>query len=143
MKDIEKTQLREFRDILFRMLFQVEFYEKSEFDEQLENYFTYTKEVDDDVRKSLLIRFNEIQDKLGEIDVILSQAVSGWKLNRISKADFNILRIAVFEIKYCDEIPEKVAINEAIEISKKYGGESSPSFINGVLAKVIVKKSNE
>ena len=80
-------------------------------------------------------------EKLGNIDSCLSEAISGWKLNRMSRMDLTILRLAVYEIFYDDSIPVKVSINEAVELAKKYGGESSPSFVNGVLAKVI--KSNE
>ena len=82
-------------------------------------------------------RYQKIEQKLGEIDSILTQATSGWKLNRMGKVDLNLLRLAVYEIRYDEEIPVKVAINEAVELAKIYGGDSSAGFINGILAKII------
>jgi N utilization substance protein B len=61
----------------------------------------------------------------------------GWSTNRLGKAELAIMRLAVYEIKFDDEIPNSVAINEAVELSKKYGGDNSSSFVNGVLAKII------
>ena len=71
-----------------------------------------------------------------EIDSILESASDGWKLKRMAKVDLSIMRLAVYEMKYDEEIPVSVAINEAVEIAKKYGQDESPSFVNGVLAKV-------
>ena len=75
----------------------------------------------------------------GSIDMILSEAATGWRLNRMGKAELAILRIAVYEICYDEEVPDKVAINEAVELAKKYGNDASYGFVNGVLAKVIKK----
>ena len=74
-------------------------------------------------------------DKLDEIYAILNEKAKGWSTNRMGKVDLTILRLAVFEIKYDEEIPTGVAINEAVELAKKFGQDSSPAFINGVLAK--------
>ena len=71
--------------------------------------------------------------KKGVIDPIIEQYSSNWKLSRMSCVDRNILRIAVFELLYCDDIPFKVSINEAVDIGKKFGTEESGSFINGIL----------
>ena len=89
--------------------------------------------------EELTERLFDIVDKLGSIDAGLNTAISGWKLNRIGKVDITILRLAVYEMKYDDTIPVKVSVNEAVELAKKYGGDSSPSFINGVLARMIVE----
>jgi len=67
---------------------------------------------------------------------ILEGISSGWKLNRMGKVDLTILRLAIYEIKFDDTIPTKVAINEAVEIAKLFGGDSSGAFVNGVLAKL-------
>lgn len=128
---------REIREHLFRMLFRKEFHEPSELNEQVEFYFESLGEVKEEDEKYLKERLDQIIDKLGEIDTILAEATSGWKLNRMGKVDLNIMRLATFEIKFDDDIPMKVAINEAVELAKKYGGDSSASFVNGVLAKVI------
>ena len=73
--------------------------------------------------------------------MVLANAASGWKLNRMGKAELAILRIAVYEMLYDQEVPEKVAINEAVELAKKYGSDMSSGFVNGVLAKVVKKSS--
>ena len=75
-------------------------------------------------------------EKIDEIDGIVAQHAKGWKLQRISRIDLAILRLCIFEIKYRDDIPLSVSINEAVELAKKYGAEDSGSFINGILSKV-------
>lgn len=128
---------REIREHLFRMLFRKEFHEAAEIDEQLQLYFDSLGQASEEEQVYLQERFHKISERLGEIDTILSEATSGWKLNRMGKVDLNIMRLATYEIKFDEDIPVKVAINEAIELAKKYGGDSSASFVNGVLAKVI------
>ena len=71
-----------------------------------------------------------------EIDTMISQHLENWKIDRVSTVDRNILRIAVYELKYMEDIPHSVSINEAIEISKIYGDDESRRFINGVLSKI-------
>jgi N utilization substance protein B len=78
------------------------------------------------------------------IDRLIRKYAKNWSLNRIDRVDRNILRAAIFELTHCSDIPPKVAINEAIELSKKYSTEKSPPFINGILDKVAqeIKKNN-
>ncbi len=71
-----------------------------------------------------------------QIDKVIEQFSSNWKINRMSCVDRNILRMAIYEILFCEDIPEKVSINEAIDIGKKYGTEDSGAFINGILDSV-------
>jgi N utilization substance protein B len=71
-----------------------------------------------------------------DLDQIIERYASHWKVDRMTYVDRSILRIATYELLYCDDIPTKVAINEAIDIGKKYGSEDSGAFINGVLDKV-------
>ncbi len=68
-----------------------------------------------------------------EIDAIIERFSSNWKIGRMSCVDRNIMRVAVYELLYCQEIPTKVSINEAIEVGKKFGSEESGAFINGIL----------
>lgn len=128
---------REIREHLFRMLFRKDFHEADELREQTEFYFESLEEINPKDVTYIKERFNKITEKLGEIDIILAEATSGWKLNRMGKVDLNIMRLAAFEMLFDEEVPAKVAINEAVELAKKFGGDSSASFINGVLAKVI------
>ena len=72
-------------------------------------------------------------EHLSDCDELISSAMIKWDLSRLGRVDRSILRLAVFQLKYCDDMPVKVVINEAIEIAKKYGGEQSPRFVNGVL----------
>lgn len=72
-----------------------------------------------------------------KIDNIIRRNSKGWKFERISKVDLSILRLTLYEILYRDDIPESVSINEAVELAKKYGGEKTGSFINGILGSFI------
>ena len=68
-----------------------------------------------------------------EIDALIGKASRNWRLERMARVDRNLLRLAVYELKYCEDVPAKVAINEAIEIAKRYGTAESPAFVNGIL----------
>ena len=82
-------------------------------------------------------KFNQIREKLPEIDKILNETSKGWKTSRMGKVDLSILRLAAYEVLYDEDVPTSVAINEAVELAKKFGGDDSPSFINGVLGKMV------
>ncbi len=129
------------REKLFLMLFQHEFHDTVEYRDQIALYNeTYEAEetaIAEVSNEELTERLFQIVEKLGSIDACLNTAISGWKLNRIGKVDITILRLAAYEMQYDDSIPAKVSVNEAVELAKKYGGDSSPSFINGVLAKMM------
>ncbi|WP_274365339.1 transcription antitermination factor NusB [Paenibacillus thermotolerans] len=80
---------------------------------------------------------NELVGKKEQIDQIVSKYLQGWQVDRLSKVDREVLRLAVFEMVYSDDIPPKVAVNEAIELAKHFGTEESGKFVNGVLGKMI------
>lgn len=128
---------REIREHLFRMLFRRDFHDETELNEQIDFYFESLETPREEDLIYLKERYNKIIEKIPDIDVILADASSGWRLNRLGKVDLTIMRLAAYEIEYDDEIPNKVAINEAVEIAKIFGGESSGSFVNGVLAKLL------
>ena len=91
------------------------------------------RSLDPDCRKKMMAAIDpEIDEKINEI-------AEGWRTRRMGKVELTILRLAVFEMKYDEEIPEKVAINEAVELAKKFGGDEAPAFVNGILAKLIQK----
>lgn len=127
---------REIREHLFRMLFRKDFHEAVELNEQIDFYFESLEEPKQEEMDYLKERFHKIIAELDEIDSILETSTSGWKLSRMSKVDLTIMRLAIYEIKFDDDIPTKVAINEAVEIAKIFGGDSSGSFVNGILAKL-------
>ena len=74
---------------------------------------------------------------LNEIDEKISEAVEGWSFERMAKAEKNILRLAYYEMKYDENIPESVAINEAVNLAKKFGRDESSAFVNAVLSKLV------
>ncbi len=78
-----------------------------------------------------------VMRKIPELDEKIDAVAEGWKTKRMGKAELTILRLALYEILYDEEVPEKVAINEAVELAKRFGGNEAPAFINGVLAKLV------
>jgi transcription antitermination protein NusB len=94
-------------------------------------------QVNKKARVYALTLLKGISSSLEEVDAEIIKAASHWRLPRIAATDRNLLRIAVYEIIYCDNVPPQVAINEVVEIAKKFAGEDSPKFINGVLDAVL------
>lgn len=127
---------RELREQIFKLLFRVEFNQKDEMPAQTEFFFE-EEENQADVSDTAYItdKVTKIVEKLEEIDALLNEKVEGWDTGRMGKVDLTILRLAVYEIVYDEEIPTGVAINEAVELAKKFGQDSSASFVNGVLAR--------
>ncbi len=76
-------------------------------------------------------------EHLDEIDEIISSKLRNWTIDRVAKVDLSILRLAIYELKYTQDVPQKVVINEAIEIAKEYSTEKSNKFINGVLGAIV------
>jgi len=118
------------------LLFRVEFNSIEEMAEQEELFTTvsdeeFSKKDADQIRE----KYEKIAEKLPEIDEAINIATSGWDTKRMAKVDLTIIRLAVYEIKYDDSVPTGVAINEAVELAKKFGQDGSPAFVNGVLAK--------
>lgn len=127
---------RELREHIFLMLFRKEFHNKEDLMEQARIYLSDIDNLTIEDYGYLMNRFNAIMEKLDEIDDKLSKTASGWSIKRMGKVELAILRLAVYEMHYDDEVPVKVAINEAVELAKVFGGDETPGFINGVLAKL-------
>ena len=129
---------REIREHIFKLLFLLEFYKGEELNEQAERYLDEVEEAVPTEAEAAYIRerFHKVEEKIEELDKMLNEASKGWKVNRMSKVDLAIMRLAVYEMKMDEDIPVKVAINEAVELAKKFGGDDSPAFVNGVLAKL-------
>ncbi len=126
----------ELREQVFKLLFRVEFNPIEEMSEQ-EELFTITSDKEFSTKDADYIRekYENIASKLPEIDEAINKETTGWNTSRIAKVDLTILRLAIYEIKYDESVPTGVAINEAVELAKKFGQDGSPSFVNGVLAK--------
>lgn len=86
--------------------------------------------------------FFGVFDNIDDIDSLISENAVGWNINRITKTALAILRLAIYEINYCDDIPISVSINEAVELAKKYATVEDASFINGILSTIVKKKEN-
>ena len=124
------------REKIFELLFRVEFNPIEDMPEQEELFATtgdteFSKSDADYIRE----KYEKIAGKLQEIDAEINDKTSGWDTGRMAKVDLTIIRLAVYEIKYDESVPTGVAINEAVELAKKYGQDGSPAFVNGVLAK--------
>ncbi|MEJ5375267.1 MAG: transcription antitermination factor NusB [bacterium] len=78
-----------------------------------------------------------VREHLGEIDQLLMRTAQNWRVERMTTVDRNILRLAIYELLYCPEIPVRVSINEAIELAKRFGSAESPAFINGILDTIL------
>ena len=124
---------RELREQIFKLLFRVEFNSPEDMPEQEELFFAQEDAAQGEDAGYISDKYNKICQKLPEIDRMLDEKAKGWNTARMSKVDLTILRLAVYEIKFDESVPDKVAINEAVELAKKFGQDSSSSFVNGVL----------
>ncbi|MGN1166248.1 MAG: transcription antitermination factor NusB [Lachnospiraceae bacterium] len=130
----------ELRDHIFKMVFGMEFNEEGNMPEQMELYFEQLEDAKEKDLEYIKTKSQNIAEKITEIDALINGAAKGWKTTRMNKVDLSILRLAVYEMKWDDDIPEGVAIDEAVELAKKYSSEDGPSFVNGVLAKLAEKR---
>ncbi|MCR1841262.1 transcription antitermination factor NusB [Murimonas intestini] len=128
---------RELREHIFKLLFFIEFHEEDEMPEQLALYFEQMTHLDEKDHMYIEEKYNHVCERMEDIDKALDGVSQGWKVSRMGKVDLAILRLGAYELKFDDEIPTGVAINEAVELAKIYGGDDSPAFINGILAKLV------
>ena len=126
----------ELREHIFKMIFGLEFTEEEQIEKQLELYLDQLDEVSEKDRSYMLAKAKAIAEKVCEIDAMINENATGWKTTRMNKVDLSILRLAVYEMKFDDDLPVKVAINEAVELAKRFSGDEGPAFINGVLGKL-------
>ena len=128
----------EMREHVFKLIFRVPFHDKNELREQIDYYFddlTDVNEKDYEYIKNKALLVCELSD---ELDDKINSVSEGWPVDRIGKAELAIMRLAVYEMLYDDDIPVNVAINEAVELAKSYGSDdNAASFVNGVLAKLV------
>lgn len=130
---------REIRENTFKLVFNIEFRVSEEYEEQFEMYMDTVENATDKDKEYIHSRLFDIIERLDEVDKLVEDATEGWDFNRIGKVELAVLRLATYEAKFDDDIPVGVAINEAVEIAKKYGGEDSPAFINGILGKIVAE----
>lgn len=124
------------REHLFVMLFRVDFHQREELDEQVSVYLEELDNASKAAKKEIQEKFFAVVDHMEELDAQIEEKSRGWDLKRLAKADITVLRLAVYEILFDDQVPVGVAINEAVELSKQYGTDKSSAFVNGVLSSV-------
>lgn len=127
---------REIRKQIFRILFQTEFYEDNEWEDHLYLSVESLGELDQKDSDYIVSKMKDIYRHLAEIDELINIHADRWKTSRMAKAELAIIRLAVYEMKYEEEIPVSVAINEAVELARIYGADRGPGFVNGILAKL-------
>lgn len=134
------------REAAIKFLFSIDFNKDENLEEMLGEFFETARERKNDEYQEEIgendIRYAEevikgTIDKLQSIDKLIQDNITGWTKDRIVKVDLAVLRLALYEILYRDDIPDSVAINEAIELAKKYSTDESGSFVNGVLGKIV------
>ena len=126
---------RELRENTFKMLFRIEFYETKELPEQMKLFEEENPGLKEEDLSYLKQKCEDVIAHVNEIDTAVNEVSQGWKTSRMGKVDLTLIRLAVYEIRFEEEIPYKVSVNEAVELAKKYGTDDSPAFVNGILAK--------
>lgn len=130
---------RELREHTFKLVFMKEFYAPELLEEQTQLYLESEElsEYTEEERELLKVRAQAVLEHAEEADELINQYAKGWQTRRMAKVDLSLIRLALYEIRYDETVPDKVAINEAVELAKKYGGNDSPSFINGILGRIV------
>lgn len=125
------------RELTFRLIYCLEIQKTDDLEEQIELYLQCNDVEDDGAKEYIKDVVIGIKENNADIQGLIEKNLKAdWKIDRISKIDLSLLKLAIYEIKY-KEIPYKVAINESLELAKKYGEDTSKNFINGILASVV------
>ena len=134
---------RKARDITFKYVYST-LYGESELQDTLESIITAEAEEIESLSKEEKLYFDKVSIGIKEnedsIDNLILSKLKNWTIERIFKIDLAILRLAVYEIMYFEDMPPKVAVNEAVELAKKYGNDASSNFVNGVLREILKDK---
>lgn len=125
------------RELAFRLIYSLEIQKAENLEEQIELYLECNNVEENEAKEYIKDAVIGINEHIEEIKSLIEKNLKAdWKIDRISKIDLSLLKLAIYEIKY-KEIPYKVAINEGLELAKKYGEETSKNFINGILASIV------
>ena len=141
---MNRSQIRE---QIFKLLFRVEFNSQEDMPEHVKLFMASPTldqdeanckaiSISDNEQQYIINKYDDIVSHMSEIDGIINDNAKGWSTDRLGKVELTILRLAVYEIKYDNDIPVSVAIDQAVELSKRFGRDESYSFINGILASV-------
>lgn len=123
----------EAREQAFLLIFSESFNSEQSIEELIANALEANDYENDEYTFRLI---KGVSENKAQIDEIIAEKLNKWKMERLPKTTLAILRLAVFEIIYCDDIPDSVSINEAVELAKRFGSEKDYSFVNGVLGNI-------
>lgn len=125
------------RESAFKLIFEIPFHDGQTPEQRIGQYFDVCEynDINDKDKDYISLTVTDCFKNIDGIDKKISDSLENWKIDRLSKVDLSILRLAAAEIMFNDEIPFRVSVNEAVELAKTYGEDSSPSFVNGVLSK--------
>ena len=131
------------RELAFQLIYSLEIQKPENLEEQVELYLECNEVEENEAKEYIKDAVLGIKENKNEIQGLIEKNLKAdWTIERISKIDLSLLKLAIYEIKY-KKIPYKVAINECLELSKKYGEESSKNFVNGILASVVKEEIGE
>ena len=126
------------REQVFMLLFQVEFHTPEDMPRQMKLFLEDNEAISSRKEADYIEeRCQSVREKIPEIDKLIDDNTEGWNTVRMGRVELAVLRLAVYEMRYDDDIPPRVAIDEAVEIAKKYGQENSGGFVNAILAKIL------
>ncbi len=120
-----------------KALFEYEFYPLKELKEQVEQFLLQEETLEETDRAVLSERVLDAASKIPDLDREINEVTEGWTTSRMNKVDLTLIRLALYEMRFDPETPTKVAIDEAVELAHQFGGEESPKFVNGVLARFV------
>ncbi len=129
------------RELGMQLIFQMG--AQNDFGEDIRERFLKDHEISPQDKKYIILLCDSLKENLSDIDSLINKYSNGWTTARMPKVDLAIARLAVTEMFYVEATPLAVAINEAVELAKKYGGDNSPKFINGLLGKIARSKDEE
>lgn len=125
------------RELAFKLVYSLEIQKESDLEEQIQTYIENNDITNEQAIEYIQSTVKGIVENKEDIEnAIKANLKSNWKIERVSRVDLSILKLAVYEIKYTD-LPFKVVINEAVELAKKYGVDTSSKFVNGMLASIV------
>ena len=124
----------EIRECVFKLLFCNEFHNKEDMPEQYRLFLDNIQEAGEEDSAYISSKVTDIATQLEDIDKKINEVSVGWSTDRMSKTDLTIIRLAYYEMNMDEDVPKKVAVDQAVELAKKYGSDDSPAFINGILA---------
>jgi len=129
---------RETREKAMKLLYQIQI-QKDDIEEQIERFIEEHNITDESDKEYILDVVNGVIREQLSLDQLISRHLRGWTIGRIPKVDLAIIRLSSYEMKFRNDIPNNVSINEAVELAKKYCNDQSKAFINGVLGKIHVE----